>query len=137
MTMVHANADGLSQLPLPHTTQEGHAAEATIFQIAQLDTLPVTQAQIQHGTNRDPILSKFLSYTRQNWPNEVPPELTAYSNKRNKLSLEGNCLLRGIHVVVPNALQGDVLQELHRSHLGMNQMKRIAHSYVWWPRIDL
>jgi len=29
-----------------------------------------------------------------------------------------------------------LLRELHTSHLGMNHMKSLACSYVWWPHLD-
>ena len=63
-------------------------------------------------------------------------ELKSYFNRREELTLERNCLLSGIRAVVHKPLQGLVLEELHYNHSGMNQMKRIARSYVWWPNID-
>lgn len=41
-----------------------------------------------------------------------------------------------IRVVVPSRLQHTVLQELHDSHPGIQRMKSVAHSHVWWPRMD-
>jgi len=31
---------------------------------------------------------------------------------------------------------GDILQELHQGHPGIVRMKSIAHSHVWWPKLD-
>ena len=42
-TEAHANADGLSRLPLMQTTAEGQSPEASVFNIAQIDCLPVFQ----------------------------------------------------------------------------------------------
>ena len=50
--------------------------------------------------------------------------------------MEGDCILWGVHVVIPRKLQSEVLQELHRNHPGISQMKSIARSYVWWPSIN-
>ena len=40
-TKSHANADGLSRLPLPQDLPEGNSLDPTIFNMAQLDSLPV------------------------------------------------------------------------------------------------
>ena len=50
--------------------------------------------------------------------------------------VQGDVLLWGVRVVVPEKLQGDVLQELHSNHPGVTRMKSVARSYDWWPNID-
>ena len=135
-TQSHANADGLSRLPLHGNAQEGSSPEATIFNIAQIDYLPVTATQIGKATRSDPLLSKVWSYTHQGWPASVSEELKPYKAKAQELTLEGDCLLWGVRVVVPKNLQGRILQELHSNHPGVTQMKSIARSYVWWAGID-
>ena len=39
-------------------------------------------------------------------------------------------------VIVPNKLQGRVLEELHTGHMGIVKMKSLARTHVWWPIID-
>ena len=56
-TSDHVNADGLSRLPLPEITVEGQSPDATIFNVAQIERLPVTAAQIRHATCKDAVLS--------------------------------------------------------------------------------
>lgn len=63
-TSDHANADGLSRLPLPEITFEGQSPDATIFNIAQIERLPVTAAQVRQATCKDAVLSKVLQYTQ-------------------------------------------------------------------------
>ena len=53
----HVNADGLSRLPLPEITVEGQSPDATIFNVAQIERLPVTAAQIRQATCKDAVLS--------------------------------------------------------------------------------
>ncbi len=42
-TLVHANADGLSRLPLNEGRSEGHCSEPELFDLAQIESLPVHQ----------------------------------------------------------------------------------------------
>ena len=50
-TQEHANADCLSRLPLPHHTKEGETVDVQVFQLAQIDSLPVTHRQIRAPRN--------------------------------------------------------------------------------------
>ena len=59
-----------------------------------------------------------------------------YWNRRTELAVEGDCLLWGIRVVIPQKLRNTALRELHRDHPGKVQMKAIAPSYLWWERLD-
>ena len=62
--------------------------------------------------------------------------LKPYFNRREELSLENDCVLWGIRVVVPKKLQNRVLEELHQTHLGIAKTKALARSHVWWPKLD-
>jgi len=39
-------------------------------------------------------------------------------------------------VIIPDKLQGEIIQELHQNHPGMSHMKAMARSYIWWPKLD-
>ena len=58
----------LSRLPLKDSTTVGNLSDASNFNIAQIDSLPVTTAELESGTCKDPILSKGLLYTGKGWP---------------------------------------------------------------------
>ena len=136
-TKAHANADGLSRLPLPTSPRELNViSDASVFNMGQIDALPVTSTQVQHETKVDPILSKVLQYTKYGWPSQIQKELEPYKNHCNEFTIEGHCLLWGIRVVIPAKLQAKVLHELHSSHAGMSRMKSLARSYLWWPKVD-
>ena len=137
-TKEHANADGLSRLPLTTTEDmsDDDDTAPTIFNVSQIEHLPVTFSQLKVATRQDPIVSRVLRYTRQGWPSWVPRVLQPFWTKRLELSLEGDCVMWGLRVVVPEKLQKKVLAELHLSQSGIARMKAIARSYVWWPRLD-
>ena len=98
--------------------------------------MPVSSNQIAEATRCDPTLSRVLLYTKQGWPTHIEPVLRPYSDRRNEQTVDQNCLLWGIRVIVPAKYTEQVLQELHQSHPGIVWMKAVARSYVWWPCIN-
>ena len=135
-TLAHANADGLSRLPLKHQVATGNPPDPAVFNVQQLNVLPVTARQLAAATCTDPVLGRVLRYTRAGWPPEVGEELKPFSNRRKELSVEEGCILWGIRVVVPSKLRKQVLSELHQGHTGVVRMKSLARSHIWWPGLD-
>ena len=123
-----ANADALSHLPL-QSTDTKRQPETDIFTVRQIEALPITSAQLKRVTGCDPILSKVLQYIKQGWPDEVEETLKPYWNRRTELTLEDDCVMWGIRVVIPAKLQEQVLQELHRVHLRISKTKTLARSH--------
>lgn len=50
--------------------------------------------------------------------------------------MENGCILWGSRVVLPYALQPQILHLLHAEHPGETRMKQLARSHVYWPNID-
>ncbi len=128
-TESHSNADGLSRLPLPVLDSDNGAEAVSLFNVSQVQSLPVTFQQVQQATKRDPVLSKLLRYVRQGWPTQIPDELKAYHNRQHEITIEHDCLLWGIRVIIPTSLRQKLLEALHEGHPGVVRMKAIARSY--------
>ncbi|XP_041435047.1 uncharacterized protein K02A2.6-like [Xenopus laevis] len=131
----HGNADALSRLPCPYTTDVQD--ESVIFQVSFADELPISCKDIAAATSRDPLLAKVWDFTSTGWPNYSSDKiLKPYFEKRDELSMDQGCLLWGIRVVIPPKYRQRLLHELHEGHPGVNRMKARARGYLWWPGLD-
>ena len=103
----------------------------------QLDSLPITSKEIWNATRADPILSRILQFLKCGWPISIQDDrLKPFYNRRYELTVEQDCILWGLRVVIPKRYQAPILEELHISHPGIVRMKEIARSFVWWPNCD-
>eukprot|EP00079_Xenopus_tropicalis_P034355 XP_017948126.1 PREDICTED: uncharacterized protein K02A2.6-like [Xenopus tropicalis] len=131
----HGNADALSRLPCPYTTDVHD--ESVIFQVSFAEELPISCKDIAAATSRDPLIAKVWDFTSKGWPNYSSDKiLKPYFEKRDELSIDQGCLLWGIRVVIPPKYRQRLLHELHEGHPGVNRMKARARGYLWWPGLD-
>ena len=56
-------------------------------------------------------------------------DLKAYCVRRDELTVENYCVLWGLRAVVPVALQGKLLKNLHENHWWMVKMKALTRSH--------
>ena len=59
-----------------------------------------------------------------------------YRQLAGSLAITNGCLTYGSRVIVPAKLRHQVLDQLHQGHLGMQRMKQLARTAVYWPNID-
>ena len=65
----------------------------------------------------------------------LPPDLRAFWNGREHLSVDNGLIMRGERLVVPRSLRHSVLQDLHAAHQGLTRTKRRARQTVFWPHL--
>ncbi|KAJ8891923.1 hypothetical protein PR048_004482 [Dryococelus australis] len=69
-------------------------------------------------------------------PTTVTYQLLKENTTEPDYIIESGILFHGQQVIVPASLQSTVLNELHRTHVGIKKMKQIARRYVYWKKID-
>ncbi|XP_054284384.1 uncharacterized protein K02A2.6-like [Macrosteles quadrilineatus] len=128
-TKSHGNADYMSRFPNEHPpTNQIDQHEA--FFINQIESMPVTHENIANETSNDDELKPLLKALQDG------TDLEHIGLKNNEYSLHDGCIFRGSRVVIPEKLQGKVLNELHLGHLGVVKMKNLARSFCYWKHID-
>lgn len=125
-TKEHGNADFLSRLPT-HSEDLEVKDDVTLFQLQQIENLPVTAEDLAKGTQADDELRPL--FLKLQYGGEMRGREAEYS-------LQDNCIMYGTRVMVPKIFQRRVLEELHHGHLGVVKMKAIARSFVYWKNID-
>ena len=93
-------------------------------------TLSLSQLK---ATRKDLLLSKVLHHTKRGWPDQVSDAMKPFLSGQHELSVEDDCLLWGMRVVIPKVLQAQMLKEFHRDYPGTTRMKVLARAHFWWP----
>ena len=89
----HGNADRLSRLPLCISPPDGPNADPKVFNISQMEALPVMFHHLRAATSSDRVLSKVHRYTKGVCSHQLPADLYPFFNHRNKLTVKESCLL--------------------------------------------
>ena len=135
-THKHGNADAMSRLPVPETTENEQIPTELVLLMETLENSPVTAKDIRDWTAKDPQLSRVYNYVQSGWAEQIEPELKIFHSMRDELSTLNGCILRGSRVVVPPPGRSLVLSDFHEGHPGMSRMKSLMRLYVWWPNLD-
>ena len=131
----HANADVLSRFPVKKESKL--ATELPVNYFTYTNSMPVSAKEISEETRKDVVLSKVLHYVRNGWPSHLEDDtLKEFFSRRNELSVDQDCLLWGMRVVIPPKFRDRLLEELHQEHTGVVRMKGVARSYFWYPKLD-
>ena len=130
----HSNCDALSRLPHEESKL---GRESEIYSITAIDKdFPITAKDIGKATLLDLELSKVPDWVMMGWPEACTEDLKSYYIRRHEFSCEQNFFLWGSRVVIPQVSRERLLTELYWEHPDICAMKAIAHTCVWWPKMD-
>ena len=101
------------------------------------ERLPVALSakQVEEVSESDPEMVSLRQYILSGDWSQC--RMSAYLCVRNELCVLGKLVLRGIRIVIPEALRGEVLRLAHEGHQGIVKMKARLRTKVWWPKMDL
>lgn len=127
--------DALSRLPLPQ--QSNFKLDDNVVAFNENQEISIDYCKIASCTANDENLSKVKIFVLHGWSKSCNlTDLKPYYNRLLELSVERECLLWGMRVIIPKSCQQQVLSLLHEQHTGMVRMKWLARSLCWWPNID-
>lgn len=128
-TKLHGNADYLSRFPV-ESVKDKKMDQHALYQLSQINVLQVSPDIIAEQTQADPQMKPIVEAL------ETGRSLKNYGFQDNELTLQDKCILRGTRVMIPMNLREQILNELHKGHLGILKMKLLARSYVYWKNLD-
>ena len=94
----------------------------------------VSMAEIQQALAQDDHLQKLKNFIIPGWPDmkdKLCADLRPYWSYRGELAVIDSIILKGRHIVIPNSLKQQVLNQLHTNHMGMEKTKLLAHEFVY------
>ncbi|XP_062538985.1 uncharacterized protein K02A2.6-like [Armigeres subalbatus] len=141
------NADVLSRLIDNHAKPEEDYVIASIILEEDMrsvindasDFLPLSFKVVGNDTHSDPKLRKVYRYLQDGWPQRsqiADPVIARFYGCQESLSTVEGCIMFGERLVIPEKHRGRCLRQLHQGHPGIQRMKAIARSYVYWPSLD-
>ncbi|XP_076037654.1 uncharacterized protein LOC143023062 [Oratosquilla oratoria] len=142
--------DALSRAPVSYPAPEDHTL--CTDSIASLHTIATVRAVTESHVDEDRTLEELRDSARTDpdyvqlhrcvtsgFPSDryaLPRPLLPYWKIRDNLHADGDLVLYGMRIVVPNALRRRILARLHDSHRGVEATKRRAGQTVFWPGIN-
>lgn len=147
----HGNADALSRLPSgpdpEFDKREGGEDMDSVFTILAISRQirPTDPGVVAKESEKDPVISTVMRYCREGWPQSSTVSsakegkghsVNSFKQIRDSLSCESRCLFYGSRLVIPLTLQQQVLHILHQGHSGMQRMKQLSRTAVYWPGLD-
>jgi len=144
-TADHGNADALSRLPAGEDKDfEGEESGDDIdivcaIKVLSLQIKPLDSTILRQESNKDPVIATVMRYVKEGWPSkqaEINEEVKKFQKLSDSLSICNGCLIHGVRVVIPQSLRTKILDLLHIGHFGMERMKQLARTAVYWPGID-
>ena len=128
-------ADTLSRASLP-LGSDVFAIQLENVDLSQgVSVSPRRLALIRAATASDPVLSALMAQIQRGWPDRrdaVPVIIRSFFPFRDELTAQDGLIFKYRCLVVLDSQQREVLSQLHRSHIGLASIARLARESVFW-----
>lgn len=133
-------ADALSRAPASKpTTKDSQNIDAVEeFAHDTFNLLPASTRKLQEiaqAQDDDEVCALVKGYCRDGWPSYIhhTTSIQPYFHNRASLTLHNGLLLYEDRIVIPKTMRLELLDIIHRGHLGVTKCRARAREAVWWP----
>lgn len=106
-TKIHGNADAMSRLPCNSESIKEYLEPGDVFEIQQIETLPVTVLDVARETASEIVLANLLSKIETG---DILNSSERFNISQDEFSIQSSCLMRGTRVIIPTLLRKQVLE---------------------------
>ena len=124
-------ADHLSRASIPGKPFTN--MDIIVHEVCNVSAPRVQQIKILIHDDRELTALKHMVIT--GWPKtrtECPADLHKYWNFRDEISVHDGVILKNDRVIIPRALQAEVLDRIHAGHQGIEKCRLRARDAVFW-----
>ena len=114
-----------------NTEEEIKAHVDMIKQNAQVSD-PMWEKIATH-TKDDEELKDVLNAVHFGWESDHAQSLKPYYHFRGDITEIDGVLVKGLKVIIPKTLHGDMLKKIHEGHLGIEKCQARARQVMYWP----
>ena len=96
----------------------------------------VSMAEIQQASSQNNHLQQLKSFIIAGWPDikdELHADLRPYWSYIDKLVVIDGIMPKSRHIVIPNSIRQQILNQLHRNHMGIEKTKLLAMNLFTGP----
>ena len=115
------------------------AMNVAISSLSSIDNLTVTSCDtVKNYIKMDESMVQLQSLIQNGFQetiDQIPEAIREYHKFRGELTCVNGLILYKTRVVIPRALRGSILDNLHSAHQGVTSMLARAESSVFWPGI--
>ena len=96
-------------------------------------------SKIEMATQQDPDLQALRRVILEGWPQDrqnSSSEVQPYWDFKDELSTYNGIVYKGERIVIPRDMRPQILEILHKPHLGIVRTKQRARDAVYWPGMN-